>query len=477
MSGRGGCADDARRHTVPAGDNAGMTRERAAEGGAVTASRAASAGEPHAHGARPTGRGAALLPPCFFTVAVAFFALALGEAPFVAGELQGYFYQAHVLALTHMLALGWISMAMVGVLYRYVPAISKRPLPYPRLAVVQGVTFLVGVVILVTNFWLGRWTPAAIAAGLLAVSAVLLCANLWPLLFGAPNRGVAEVGILLATAFLVAAATLGTLLALDKEHPFLGGSMLTNLGAHVHLAALGWVGVTICALSFRFLPAFLLPTFQAPDAARRRVLALAGAVVVLAIALLARSPLLALAATVVVAALVAYLALLVRVLATHRMPIDWTARHALAGAAWLLVAVAGGIFLAAMGAETATGARVAAAYGVAGILGWMSNLVIGISYKLFPGFVAAARVECRRRAVPVLELSVPPPFQAVVFALYNAGVVLTVGGLLADQTPVLMAGTAGLAAGAVLYATFTSRTLAFTLVDPPTPANALRILP
>src|SRR5579875_607234 len=211
------------------------------------------------HGRKTTDRTAALLPPCFFAPAVAFFATALVLAPAVAPDLRTHFYQPHVLALVHMLTLGWISMVMMGVLYRYVPGLTKRPVPFPRLAVAQWASFVAGTTALIGGFWTGSWPTATAAAGTLATSAVLLCANLWPMLRAARRLGVAELGVGLATTALVAAAILGTLLAADKQRGFLGGDVVTNLAAHAHLAALGWVGLTVCALSFRFLPAFSPP--------------------------------------------------------------------------------------------------------------------------------------------------------------------------------------------------------------------------
>jgi hypothetical protein len=431
---------------------------------------------PEPHPPHAVGRAAALLPPALFAVALLFFAASLATAPFLAGLLRDYFYQTRVLALTHGLTLGWISMAMVGVLYRYVPALTKRTLPFPAVALAQAALFATGTTALVASFWTGRWTPAAWAAAALALSALLLCANLWPLLLRAPRRGVAEIGVLAATAFLVAAATLGTLLAADKQANLLGGSLITNLGAHVHLAGVGWVGLTICALSFRFLPAFLLPAVQFPEGARRLVVALAAAVVVLVAALLARSPLAPWAAFAVAATLLAYLAVLGRVVASHRMPIDWTARHAMAGGLWLLATAAAGLALAVAGAESEMGARLAVVYGVAGLLGWMSNLLIGVSYKLFPGFVAGARVESGRRRVPVGELGVPEWIQPVVFAVYNAGVLATAAGLLAGAGPLVVAGTVTLAAGGLVYAAASLRTVAWAVVDPAAPATPLRVI-
>jgi hypothetical protein len=205
--------------------------------------------------------------------------------------------------------------------------------------------------------------------------------------------------------------------------------------------------------------------------------ALAAAIVLLAAALLAQSALVVLAAPLAALALLAYLVLLARVVRSHRMPLDWTARHALAGAVAVLVLVGGGIALAWTGADTALGARLGAAYGVAALLGWMSNLVIGMSYKLFPGFVAAARTERGLRAVPVAELGTSTHVQAAVFALHNAGVSIMVTALVVDAAAPLQIGAALLATGALVYGVVTARTLALTLVDP-VPANTpFRILP
>src|SRR5262245_11863073 len=237
------------------------------------------------------GRVPALMPPCFFAAAALFFVAAMAASPFSAPLLLVHFYAPHILGLSHMLTLGWVSMTMVGVLSRYVPALVKRPLPRPGVAVVQGASFVAGVVGLVVSFFGGWWYLTTAAAALLLLSVVLLVSWLWPLLVCSGRRGVGELGILVASGFFLAAAALGLLLALHKLHPFLGGGMLTNLGAHVALAAVGWVGITACALSFRFIPAFLMPALDRVAAARRQVIALSLLVPVLAAAALARDAL------------------------------------------------------------------------------------------------------------------------------------------------------------------------------------------
>ncbi len=408
-----------------------------------------------------------MLPPYLFAVALGFLALALLMGPFLVGELGRYFYQTRVLALTHAITLGWISMVMCGVLYRYVPALTKRHVPYPRVAIVQALGLAFGTLVIVAGFWVGRWPVVAAAGSILLTSAVLLGINMWPLLLRAPQQGVAERGAALAIGFFVLAALLGTLLALDKTYPLMGGSLLTNLGAHVQLAALGWVSLMICALSFRLLPAFLLPAVQLPEAARRLVLALAGAVLLLVVALLAGSPL-ALPLTFVTAgALLGYLGLIGRVVASHRQPFDFTARHAVAGGVWLLVATASGCALAVVGAETEIGTRLAATYGIAGLLGWMTNLIFGISYKLFPGFVSGCRLEAGRAAVPTSVMATPEILRPAIFLLFNGGLLAAVSGLMAGDLPISIVGALTLSAGGWLYIGGTARTLAFAFIDPP----------
>ncbi|HWP65475.1 MAG TPA: hypothetical protein VNO26_06155 [Candidatus Limnocylindria bacterium] len=410
-------------------------------------------------------------------MAVASFAAAMLAVPLVLEQLAAFFYQPRVLAFTHVLTLGWVSMTIQGVLYRYVPGLTKQALPRPRLAVVQGATFALGAAGLVAGFWMHRWWPVVGSAGLLAVSGGLLCANVWPMLLASPQRGVAEIGLLLATAFLVLAAALGMVLGIDKSWAVLPGTVLTNLAAHAHLAALGWVGTTIVALSVRFLPAFLLPAVDVTPIARRLVVALALAVAVLAGLLLRGAHVAWAAAAALATLLLVYVALLLRVVATRRMPMDWTAWHAVASAGWVAAAALMGVVLAVIGGDDVLGARLAAAYGTAGILGWMSNLIIGISYKLFPGFVAAARAQRGCRAVPLAMLGMPSSVQPVVFVVFNVGTLFVVGSCLGGDVLVLRPAGLVLAAGGLLYAAVAARTLSFALRDPRGTAPPLSVLP
>jgi len=93
-------------------------------------------------------------------------------------------------------------------------------------------------------------------------SVLIFAAEMIPCLWPRLGSGVAETGMFLGVCFLVLAAAIGLILGLDKTYSFLGGSVLTNLAGHVDFAALGWVTLTICAVSYRMLPAFLLAEIE-----------------------------------------------------------------------------------------------------------------------------------------------------------------------------------------------------------------------
>jgi hypothetical protein len=172
-----------------------------------------------------------------------------------------------------------------------------------------------------------------------------------------------------------------------------------------------------------------------------------------------------------------YAVLVLRLVRSRRMPMDWTAWHAIAGAGWLVFCGLAGFVVATHGAIDELGARVAAAYGVAGIVGWMSNLIVGVSYKLFPGFVAAARSQRERRPVPLAVLGVPRAVQALDFPTLNGGTLLVVMALLAGRSALLPIGGGVLAVAGLVYAAASERTLLFTLRDPRGRPHPLAVLP
>lgn len=414
----------------------------------------------------------------FFVVAVLFFAGAAAAMPFVTPAIAEYFYQPAPLALTHTITLGWITAAVMGVMYRYVPSLTRQPIPFPRAGLVQLVIYAIGVSGIVAHFAIGVWFGIWLAGIVLIAAIVIFAVNMLPCLWPRVGDGVAETGMFLAVCFLLLAGSLGFTLALDKSYDFLGGNVLTNLASHVHLAAVGWVTMVVVAVSYRMLPAFLLPKVTLPRDAIWQIYALAAAVLGLGFTLLLGLRGAPLWAILIVLALASYVDTIARMVGSRRMPLDWTTRHALAGLVWLGVSAVLGVILSFTGAQSEIGARIASAYGFAGLLGFISNFIIGMSYQLFAGFVARARVMQGWMAVTIAELSKPRP-RPFVFVAFNGGLVIAVAALLAGFVPAAVAGAAASGIAGLVYAGVTLWTLSFAYrrAAPRAAKNELRVVP
>jgi hypothetical protein len=418
------------------------------------------------------------LPIHFFVTAAIFFAGGCAATPFLVAQIVDFFYQPPVLALVHTFTLGWITASIMGVMYRYVPALTRHPISYPRMALWQLGVFIVGTIGIISHFANGIWAGTWFSAGILIVSIAMFAANMIPCLYAQLGRGVAETGMFLSTCFLLVAASIAFVLSLDKTFNFLGGDVLTNLASHVHFAAIGWVTISICAVSYRMLPAFLLPQIQLPKSAIWQLWALAIATIALGVTLLLRLPGAIFWSLAIAAALLSYMITMGRLVRSRRMPIDFGARHAITGIIWLVLAIACGLTLAVIGPQGREGSRIAAAYGAMGLLGWVSNFIIGMSYQLLPGFVARARSSAGWSAVAIAELSIKRPRWAV-FVSYNLGVAVLVVGFMSSSAGLAQAGATGIALGGVVYSATTLWTLSFAYRGalPNAAKVPLRVLP
>lgn len=420
----------------------------------------------------------ARLPIHFFTAAVALFGLGVAAAPWVVGDLIEFFYQPRILAVTHTFTLGWITSAIMGVMYRFVPALTKRPLRFPRLARWQFGLFLFSATGLMAHMLIGEWAPTWMAAAVIVLSAVFFAVNMLYCLGPFWHKSPAETGMCMSVLFLPLAATLGMLLALDKSLGFLSGNVISNLASHAHLAALGWVSLTICAVSYRMAPAFLLSELTLPRVAIGQLYGLATGIAGLGLSLLGFIPNPSIWSVVILLALLTYVGVLSTLVRNRRIPIDWTMRHALTGIVCLLLSVGLGFLLLWVDPDSELGNRVAGAYGVLGLLGWVTNFIIGMSYKLFPGFVVGVR-ERRGWSTPAIaELSLRSS-RPVVFVLMNAGVLTLAGGLITAQVTVAWLGALMISIGGLIYVAVMARTLSYAYRSsvPQVTSDPLRLFP
>ena len=106
--------------------------------------------------AAPARRPSALLPLAhLLTAALAFIAAAVA-LPWLAFDLAGHYYHPRILALTHTVTLGWITLTIMGASYQIIPVVLGRPLWSERLAWWQYGAFVTGVIGLAAHLSIAR---------------------------------------------------------------------------------------------------------------------------------------------------------------------------------------------------------------------------------------------------------------------------------------------------------------------------------
>jgi hypothetical protein len=406
------------------------------------------------------GRGVSpMLPLAYLVTAAVAFVVAALAVPWLAPGLAGHYYQPRVLALTHTVTLGWITLTIMGASYQIVPIVLGRPIWSERLARWQLALLVIGIVGLVAHFFIAEWSGLVWAAGLLTlgvglhlVNAVLSVRGLTAWTFTARLVALAHVGLALTALY-------GSLLGLDKVVRVLPGELFPNLHAHVHLALLGWVLPMVIGVAARVYPMFLLAHEPAGWPGRVQLWGLGLGVPAVALGILGNGPLLAAGALTVAAAVLAHLVWVSAMVRGSRRPaLDWGLRFVLTGA--LALVPAGGLGLA-LALDVLAGPRVALAYAALALGGWASLTIAGMMLKIVP-FLVWYRVygpRAGREPVPSLPDLGWPGGERLAWALLTVGFAALAVTLWLGEAAWIRGAGLLLAAGALAFAATLARVL------------------
>jgi hypothetical protein len=393
------------------------------------------------------------LPLRYAVTAVAAFVLAAAGVPWLAPELAGHYYHPRVLALTHVVTLGWITLTIMGASYQLIPIVLERPVWSERLARWQFALFIVGVVGVVGHFFLGAWSGLVWAAALVGVAVAMHLVNAALSVRGVARWTFTARLVVLALAGLGFTALFGLALGVDKVARFLPGALLANLHAHVHLAILGWVLPMVIGVAARVYPMFLLAREPGGWPGHVQLLGLALGVPAVVVGVLAQAPAITgPGAAAVAAAVAAHLVWIAGMARSRKRPaLDWGLRFALAGAAYLVPSMVLGLGFAL---DLISGPRLGLAYAVLVLGGWVSLTIAGMLLKIVPFLVwyRAYGPHVGRRAVPTLAQLGWPAAEAVAFALMVPGMAALAVAVAAGEAAWIRLAGLVVAAGAVAFA-------------------------
>ncbi len=374
-------------------------------------------------------------------------------------EVAGFYYHPRLIALVHLVTLGWVSSSILGALYLVGPLTFRITLPGSWRDVAAFAAWAVAVSGVAAHFWLGTLAGVAWAGALAVAAMVFVGGRVLRRLPSAPVPIEARLPMMCAIVNMLAAALLGVALGVNKTRPFLPVSQLDAVLAHAHLAGLGWGAMMVMGAGYRLLPMMLpsaVPRGAGPLAAT--VLTQLGVWLLVGGRLAAARPAILAAAAVLGAAGVATFLAQVIWMLRHPRPAPTAQRrpdpgvaHVLQALAWLAVATALGVWLAIAPASEATLAA-AMAYGVLALLGFLAQMVVGVAARLLPlyawlwGFADRGH----RETPPSLHHALSRPLQMLTLGLWTAAVPALALALALDRQAWVSASAATLAAAVVL---------------------------
>ena len=202
----------------------------------------------------------------FFLSAPLFALLAALLALWFGPSLLASRWQPPVLALTHLMTLGFLGMAMVGAMMQLLPVVAGSPVTRP-VGVARAVHLLLipGVLLLAGGFLLGMPLPMRLAMALLATGFMIFIAAAGLSLWRAPSGNPTMIGLRFAVAGLSVTVVLGLILASNYGWDWwlIERVRLTNL--HLTWGLLGWVGMLVVGVSYQVVPMFqLTPAYPKP---------------------------------------------------------------------------------------------------------------------------------------------------------------------------------------------------------------------
>ncbi len=163
-----------------------------------------------------------------------------------------------VLALTHLMTLGFLGMAMMGAMFQMLPVVAGAPVARP-VAVSLGVYALLapGVLALASGFLFSSPTLMRVALGLLGFGFGLFLLAAAVSLKRAANNPTSR-GMRFALLSLTATVSLGIALASNYGWGWWIADRVQVTNLHLAWGLLGWAGLLVVSVSYQVVPMFQL---------------------------------------------------------------------------------------------------------------------------------------------------------------------------------------------------------------------------
>ena len=368
-----------------------------------------------------------------------------------------HYFHPHTLAITHTMALGWGTMIILGASHQLVPVLIEAKLFSNFLAYSSFILAGVGIPLLVYSFFQFQMNWIA-QTGAILINVAIICylVNLAVSISQSKKQNVHAVFVFTASVWLLVTTLIGLLLLCNFTHNILPKDSLHYLSLHAHIGIVGWFLLLVIGVGSRLIPMFLISKYDNRKELWLIYFLVNGSLISFIILffsgvndVLYLLPMVCTLLALVLFAKYCYKAYQQRI----RKQVDEQVKISLLSVAMMLLPIVLLLVLIVLLVFSFGDAKLALAYGFSIFFGWLTAIILGMTFKTLP-FIVWNKVYHNKAG----KGKTPNPkdlFSESVFnkmgIAYLAGFCLFLAGVLLSNAITLQMASVLLQATAVLY--------------------------
>lgn len=178
-------------------------------------------------------------------------------------DVTSHYFHPHTLAITHIMALGWGTMMILGASHQLVPVLIEGSLYSNKLAYLSFTLAGLGIPLLAYSFFVFNLGWPAQYGGILIVLAIIVyLVNLAVSMAKSKHENVHAYFIFTAALWLLATTCLGLTLVYNFVYPVMPKGSLDYLPLHAHFGIAGWFLLLVIGVGSRLIPLFLISKYN-----------------------------------------------------------------------------------------------------------------------------------------------------------------------------------------------------------------------
>lgn len=176
-----------------------------------------------------------------------------------------HYFNPKTLAITHLMALGWGTMIILGASHQLLPVLIEGKLDSYLLAILSFIFAAAGIPLLVSGFYLFN-TGLILQTGAILVNASVICyfLNVIGSIAESKKYNIHAFFIATASLWLFTTTFFGLLLVFNFSRSWLPENSIEYLSIHAHMGIAGWFLLLVIGVASRLIPMFLISKYSSP---------------------------------------------------------------------------------------------------------------------------------------------------------------------------------------------------------------------